>query len=202
MKMAAAAIRLAEESGLLDKHVFFNPGWVEYEKRADYLLEADIGVSTHFEHVETAFSFRTRILDYLWAGLPILATEGDSLSRLVTQHDLGLTVPAEDVGACASAIRRLHNDEDFYKACQANVEALAPGMTWEKALAPVLEFCRLPRAAPDRVGQAHEYVSSENLRIRRGPTYLAKRFYDYYKAAGPQTAMLHARNFVRQRLSG
>ena len=66
------------------------------------LLEADVGVSTHFEHVETAFSYRTRILDYLWAGLPIIATQGDSLSRLVNQHDLGITVPAEDTDACAA----------------------------------------------------------------------------------------------------
>ena len=29
--------------------------------------EADLGVSTHREHLETHFSFRTRMLDYLWA---------------------------------------------------------------------------------------------------------------------------------------
>ena len=38
-----------------------------YDERADYLLDADVGVSTHFPHIETEFSFRTRILDYLWA---------------------------------------------------------------------------------------------------------------------------------------
>jgi GT2 family glycosyltransferase len=201
MRMAAAAYKLAEELGVLDTHVFFNDGWVEYEQRADYLLEADLGVSTHFEHVETAFSYRTRILDYLWAGLPIIATQGDSLSRLVTTHDLGITVPAEDVDACAEAIRRLRKDKDLYKACKANVEALAPDMTWEQALAPIVEFCRLPRTAADRRGKSHEYISAEHLHIRRGPVYLAKRFYEYYKAAGPQTAALHARNFVRQRLN-
>ena len=30
----------------------------------------------HVDHVETAFSFRTRVLDYLWAGLPTVTTAG------------------------------------------------------------------------------------------------------------------------------
>jgi hypothetical protein len=38
-------------------------------------------VSTHYEHVETTFAFRTRILDYLWAGLPVVATGGDAFGR-------------------------------------------------------------------------------------------------------------------------
>ncbi|MPZ89245.1 MAG: glycosyltransferase [Nitriliruptorales bacterium] len=200
MRMAADAYRLAEERGLLDKHVFFNPGWVEYEKRADYLLEADLGVSTHFEHIETAFSYRTRILDYLWASLPIVATEGDSLSRLVNQHGLGLTVPAENVDQLASALRRLHNDRSLYQTCKANVEALAPEMTWERALAPIVDFANQPRHAADRAGRPAEYVKAQQLIPDRSASYLARRFYDYYRAVGPKAAVHHARNFLRMRL--
>lgn len=200
MRMAAAAYQLADELGLLDKHVFFNPGWVDYEKRADYLLEADVGVSTHFDHVETAFSYRTRILDYLWAGLPIVATQGDSLSRMVTTEDLGITVPPEDVDALAEAIKRLRNDRDLYASCKANVEALAPTMTWEHALAPIIEFCRLPRRAADRVGKPQQYIAAERLVLTRSPGYYAKRFVDYARTAGPKTAVLHARNFVKSRM--
>jgi GT2 family glycosyltransferase len=200
MRMAAAAFKLAADTGLLDKQVFFNPGWVEYEKRADYLLEADLGVSTHFDHVETAFSYRTRILDYLWASLPIVATEGDSLSRLVNSEGLGVTVPPEDVDALAEAITRLRNDKKLYRKCRKNVEALAPQMTWEHALEPIVEFCRLPRRAADRVGKPKQYISAERLVMTRSPGYYAKRFVDYARTAGPKTAVLHARNFVKSRM--
>ena len=200
MRMAVAAYRLAEELGLLGKHVFFNPGWVEYEKRADYLLEADLGVSTHFDHVETAFSYRTRILDYLWAGLPIVATQGDSLSRMVTTEGLGITVAPENVDELAEAIKRLRNDRDLYATCKANVEALAPTMTWEHALAPIVEFCRLPRNAADRVGKPQQYIAADRLVMTRSPGYYAKRFVQYARTAGPKTAMLHARNFVKSRM--
>lgn len=202
MRMASAALSLADELGVLDRHVFFNDGWIPYEQRADWLLEADVGVSTHFEHIETAFSYRTRILDYLWAGLPILCTEGDSLSRLVTSHGLGVTVPAEDADALAAGIARLRDDPDFYAAAQANVKALAPEMTWDRALAPIMEFCNNPQPAPDRRPTASRYVAGRGTTVTKSPFYYARRFVDYAQAAGPRTAMLHARNFLRQRLRG
>ena len=44
-----------------------------------YLLDADLAVSAHFDDVETRFAFRTRLLDCLWAGLPVVTTRGDTL---------------------------------------------------------------------------------------------------------------------------
>ena len=70
MRMSIAARKLAADLGLTGQHVFFNSGWVPYDQRANVLLDADVGVSTHLDHAETAYSFRTRLLDYLWAGLP------------------------------------------------------------------------------------------------------------------------------------
>jgi GT2 family glycosyltransferase len=200
MRMVGEAYRLADQLGLLDRHVFFNPGWVPYERRADYLLEADLGVSTHFEHIETAFSYRTRILDYLWTGLPILATEGDSLSQLVNSHGLGLTVPPEDVDAVVVALKRLRNDRDLYATCQANVKRLAPTMTWERSLAPILEFCRYPQRAPDRAGKPYQYISAPDVVLTKTLWYYAKRMAHYYRSGGLKLAMLHLRNFVRSRL--
>jgi glycosyltransferase involved in cell wall biosynthesis len=89
MRMAYETQRLAEDLGLVGTHVFFNEGWVDYDDRQNYLLESDIGVSTHLDHVETAFSFRTRILDYLWASLPIVATGGDSFAAIIEREGLG-----------------------------------------------------------------------------------------------------------------
>jgi GT2 family glycosyltransferase len=203
MRMAAAAYQLADDLGLLGTHVVFNPGWVDYAKRADYLLESDLGVSTHYDHVETAYSYRTRILDYLWAGLPILATEGDSLSRLVKTKGLGLTVPAEDVDALSSALRRLRKDRDFYETCADNVRTLAPEMTWEKALAPIAEFARNPRRASDvELVEKPSFLEAEVIPIRRTPGYLARRTAAMYGELGPRETAVQVRNWVQRRLRG
>jgi len=151
MRMAVATRALADELGLTDEHVFFNEGWVEYADRQNYLLDADVGVSTHLDHVETEFSFRTRILDYFWSSLPVVATCGDSLADLIVQHEVGITVPAEDVDALEQALFDLLSDADRRASCAANCATLIDEFRWSRVLAPMVDFCRDARRAPDLV---------------------------------------------------
>ena len=118
------------------------------------LLEADLGVSTHLDHVETAFSFRTRILDYLWAGLPVVATAGDSLADLVAAEGLGATVPSGDVGALHDALAALLGSPEARAMARDRIAAVRADFTWERALAPISRFCDDPRPAPDRIDPA------------------------------------------------
>ena len=94
---------------------------------------------------------RTR--HHLWAGLPILCTEGDTLAELVEGRDLGEVVPAEDPSAIARAVERLL-DRSRRDVCAAHLAELAGELTWETVAAPVVEFCRHPRHAADREGGA------------------------------------------------
>jgi len=151
MRMAVAARQLAGELGLTGSHVFFNEGWVPYGERQNFLLDADVAVSTHLDHVEAAFSFRTRVLDYIWASLPIVSTGGDALAALVESKALGLTVPPGDVHALEDALFRVLDDKALAAASRQNAAALIPTLRWSAALEPLLAFCRSPRRAPDLV---------------------------------------------------
>jgi len=149
MRMAVAARQLADELGVTGTHVIFNEEWVAYDQRHNFLLDADIGVSTHLHHVETDYSFRTRILDYLWASLPIVSTTGDAMADLIDHHGLGLTVPPDDVEALEAALLRLLDDADFAQQCRANIAEVVPDLRWSRALEPIVAFCRDPKPAPD-----------------------------------------------------
>jgi glycosyltransferase involved in cell wall biosynthesis len=140
---------LCDELGLTDRIVFFNDGWVDYTDRFNYLADADVGVSTHFEHLETTFSFRTRILDYLWAGLPIVATRGDYFGDLVDSDGLGVAVDAGDVEAIAQGLERCLYDPEFAGSCRIAVEKVRPRFEWVETLRPLVEFCRAPHRAYD-----------------------------------------------------
>jgi glycosyltransferase involved in cell wall biosynthesis len=150
MWMLTRARELAADLGLLGSHVFFNEAWVPYRERAGWFLDADVGVSTHFDHVETRFSFRTRVLDYFWAGLPVLCTAGDTLADDVERGRLGLTVPPEDPAAVAAALDVLA-DAGERRRMAARVRRHARGLSWEQAAAPLVRFCGAPRRAPDLV---------------------------------------------------
>jgi GT2 family glycosyltransferase/glycosyltransferase involved in cell wall biosynthesis len=190
MRMVHQVRQLASDLGLTDRHVFFNHDWVPYEERADVLLDADVGVSTHFEHVETAYSFRTRILDYLWAGLPIVATTGDSFGNVLDREGIGLGVPPEDVDALERALEKVLYEEGFADGARRNVAAFAERFRWSSVLEPLVEFCRHPVRAPDLVSRpcalggppsADEPGLRRDLRLIRqyllsgGPRLLATR---------------------------
>jgi len=171
MIAVSEARALSDKLGLTRKNVFFNEAWVPYEERQNYLLDADLGVSTHYQHVETTFSFRTRILDYLWAGLPIVSTEGDSFGDLVAKEGLGVSVPERDEVALAAALESLLFDEEAGALARANVARVREEFTWEKVLAPLVEFCRNPLHAADRiVVDGKKPKASTSLAIAAGGT--------------------------------
>ncbi|HEY5024013.1 MAG TPA: glycosyltransferase [Acidimicrobiales bacterium] len=150
--VATEARLLADTLGLTGTHVFFNDGWVDYHDRQNYLLEADVAVSLHLEHLETMYSFRTRMLDYLWAGLPIVATAGDGFAEIISAHGIGTVVPGEDADAVVDALGDLLGDRSGRAARRRRAAAVAAGFRWSVVLEPLLSFCADSRHAPDGPG--------------------------------------------------
>jgi len=200
MKIAWQTQELARELGLVGKHVFFNQGWVPYDERADYLLDADVGVSTHYLHIETAFSFRTRILDYLWANLPIVATMGDTFGALITEHGLGRAVPPEDVEALEEALEEMLYDADAAGVVRENVRVFARGYVWSQVLTPLIDFCRSPRRAADLKYQIHgpDAAAHPFQRPRGGVRADLRLAREYLAAGGPRELTQRVNGRVRR----
>ena len=149
MRAVEASRERARALGVLDRHVFFND-WVPYGERARWLAEADLGVSTHRDHLETHFAFRTRMLDYIWARLPIVCTDGDVFAGLVRRDGLGAVVPPGDAAALAAAIDRLLADAPARAAAREALARLGRELQWSRVVAPVARFLAQPRHAADR----------------------------------------------------
>lgn len=149
MGIVKESIDLAEELGVLGTGVIFNEEWVPYDERGAFLVEANAGVSTHHTHVETEFSFRTRILDYLWAGLPMVVTEGDSFADLVRAEGLGVVVPAGDLNALTDALETVLYDGTFAAQAAQRVAHVRERFLWGTTLEPLRRIAREPRRAAD-----------------------------------------------------
>ena len=162
MEVSLKARELAIDLGLLDRVIFFNEGWVPYQERANYLLDADLGVSTHFDHLETSFSFRTRILDYMWASLPIVSTDGDTFAGIIKEHELGRVVPPNDVAALEKALSDLLYTDGERTRAQKNVVRYAQDLKWADMLQPLVEFCLNPHRAADNI---RGVLSPRNQRV-------------------------------------
>lgn len=193
---------LARSLGLTGKHVFFNEDWVPYQQRQNWLLDADCGVTTHFEHIETTFAFRTRVLDYLWSGLPIVTTDGDSFADLVRAERLGVVVPAEDPEALATALEQVLYDGEFAASCRERIAVVRERFTWDNTLDPLLRFCRNPRPAADRLPGAEPLTSDPPLSLAGRLHRDAGLLREYLDAGGPAEVLRRAGGRVRRVLTG
>ena len=126
--------------------VVFADNWVPYGERAAWLAQADCAISTHRDHLETRFAFRTRLLDCFWAGLPVVCTRGDDLADLVDREGLGAAVPPGDPAAAAAALERvLDRGRDAYGDALAGVAAR---FAWPVAARPLVEWVTSSQRPP------------------------------------------------------
>jgi len=195
MGIVRQAFDLARELGVEGTSVVFNDTWVPYDHRGAYLLAADAGVSTHHVHVETTFAFRTRILDYLWAGLPMIVTEGDSFAELVSQEELGVVVEAESVPALEAAIETVLYDEAAATRFAGNVARVRAGFEWPRALTAVLDFADAPHHAADYAGDRDAMGAGGGSRRAAGLAHDLRMAWHHLRASGPGDV---ARRIVRR----
>jgi hypothetical protein len=187
--------RLSGELGLLGTSVFVLDDWVPYHERADYLLEADVGASLHLPHVETRFAFRTRLLDYIWTGLPMVLTEGDVLSRRVSERGLGRVVPPGDDDAVAAAIADLLDSPGGRKGLEPSFAAMRGEMTWSRAVGPLVAYLEAPLRAPDRPAPGAEPGAMAPTPVAALPA----RAWEVLREGGPLLLLEEAARYVRWR---
>ena len=128
--------------------------WVPAERRYDLLRDVDVLVAPHRPSLETRLSLRTRFLDALAAGCPVVTTDGGAMSRLLREHAAGWVVPPGDAGALLQALSSALATPGAPAGGAAGEASggwrrgaadLLAEFRWERALAPLLRFCQEPR---------------------------------------------------------
>ncbi len=206
--MVNETVNLAKKLKVYDKNVFFNFDWINYSDRQNYLMEADAGIITHPNHIETRFSFRTRILDYLWTGLPIISSEGDYLSMMVERKGLGIVTGDGNVQDLVDVVIKLADDKGFYQQCVKNIDNITGEFTWEKVCKPLVDFCRdpaesalKPRQAscnPDNTGSSSNPYERYN-RDGKGISHLSGKFFYHLFHSGPRRTLRFLSNYLREK---
>lgn len=187
MRTPAAARERAAALGLLGTHVIFNDAWVPYAERANLLLDADIAVTLHRDHLETAYAaVRSRFLDHLWAGLPSLVTSGDAAAELVVSERLGRVAAPESAASVAGGLLELLGDAAERRGCGERARRLAERYTWRRVAEPLARFCHAPWGTRE---QPHITQPATAWGLRPQQTEVAMEQYLRFKES---VAKLHA----------
>lgn len=200
MEAVNDAVTCGKALGLYDKYVFFND-WVPYNERQNYLLEADIGVSLHLDHIEARFAFRTRLLDYLWAGLPVVCTQGDVIGETLAAEGLAHLVSPGDFEQVARTILSLLESPSLRADYAARSREIATAYRWDTLIRPLVDFCSAPSLAPDKdFLQQHRFSDgfTQSKRLRR----LLTRSWRALKLGGVSEMLKQTKGYVHWRMRG
>jgi glycosyltransferase involved in cell wall biosynthesis len=162
------------------ERVHVNRDWVPYAERGGWLAGADLGVSAHHDHLEARYAHRTRILDYVWAGLPVVATRGDALADTVEREGLGRTVAPGDIDGYAAACEALLGAAGA--TARERIAAVAPELRWSAVAEPLVQWCateqprrRVRRSALRRATLSHYRWALPQTVAERGAMAAARR---------------------------
>jgi glycosyltransferase involved in cell wall biosynthesis len=191
-------IALSKELGLYERHIFFNE-WVPYDERQNYLLEADVGISLHPDHVETRFSFRTRLLDYLWAGLPVVSTYGDVMSETLAAQNLAYLVDPGDASGVAQTVLALLDNPNLRAEYAERAQKVADHYHWQAVAQPLVDFCAAPYIAPDNT-----YLRQRPLSVEKQSTSwrLLVRGWRALRLGGLSSLLQQSGEYLRWKMRG
>lgn len=146
--------RAATTFGLKAPQVVGLKQWTPYAQRHLVLNRASLLAVLHQAGRETALSFRTRALDGLWAGVPLLLSEGGEVSDLTRNHGWGGVIRPGDVNGAAAALEILLTEREQLR-CRANLERARPFWSWNQLIEPLLDALPSLRSSPrNRLGPA------------------------------------------------
>lgn len=133
------AYSFAEEHKLLDKNLYF-VDWVDFDKRIDWYQYADFVISINQPGEENIFSWRTRVMDYVWGEVVTLTNGGDPLSEELLTHEAAIKISDLSAHAMAGAIADLYASPKTLQSAKKSLISLKPEYYWENVTEQIVKL--------------------------------------------------------------
>ncbi len=130
-------------------------GWRPWSEMADFYRESDVGINIDALHYETIFGTRTRLVEMIAGGLPVVTSLGPELSYLLRDAGAALTFEVGDAAALGAALARMAGDDELTQCmAQTALQYAAHDLSFAATTQPLRQWVTAPTAAPDRRPQS------------------------------------------------
>jgi glycosyltransferase involved in cell wall biosynthesis len=130
-------------------------GWRPWGELADYYAESDVGLNIDSLHYETIFGTRTRLVEMLAAGLPVITSRGCELSELVASSGAGTVFESRDSAGLGRQLLRLAQDIGVRRESARRALGFARNeLSFANTTRPLREWVGRPQRAPDRTNNS------------------------------------------------
>jgi glycosyltransferase involved in cell wall biosynthesis len=150
---------LSDRLGLTGKSVFFHMEPIAYQDVPAYLEHSIAGVMSNPATVESLGSWRTRLLQTLWAGKPLVASGYDPLTSQMAEAGASLMVEAGDIHGLRDALKRVADDPALRQEMSRGSFAVGAKHRWSRILGD-LEKDLLAPDAFQKVGHRPSIVDA------------------------------------------
>jgi glycosyltransferase involved in cell wall biosynthesis len=127
-------------------------GWQPWEKIPSFYQVSEVGLNIDAWHYETVYGTRTRLLEMMGAGLPVITSLGSELSYQLKNSNLASIFEIGDCQGLGEQIQHHSTDEAFYQQQKQNVlKAVCQEFSFAATTKPLRDWVKAPECAPDRM---------------------------------------------------
>lgn len=141
--------QLASDRGASGRSVFFNERDAGPSDLPGYLGFCRAGAMANASGLESSLAWRTRYLDLMAAGRPLVLAGDDPLGTMMVRAGAALGSPSGDPRALADAICRVAQDDGLATGMGAASRELGRSLGWQRTLRPFQDLVASPTAFRD-----------------------------------------------------
>jgi len=104
---------MVQELGLAGNVQFL--GWVSQKEMIALMHQSDYAVIPHMKSPHSDATIPHKLFQYIFAGLPVIASNCEPLERILEETNMGVTFTHSDPKSFAEAFHHLYRNIDFHK---------------------------------------------------------------------------------------
>lgn len=129
--------KFMKENKLIDSSVFFID-WVDYNNRINWYQNADVVISLNNPGEENVYSWRTRVMDFVWGEIPMLTNGGDPLSESLINAKAAIRLEDTEEDTLYNHISGLISDRSSLKSVKNNLITQKENYYWSRVVNPIV----------------------------------------------------------------
>lgn len=130
--------QFAEDTGLLGTSMHF-VDWVDFADRINWYQHADVVISINNVGEENNYSWRTRVMDYVWGEVPMITNGGDPLSNELLAASAAIQLESLDEKHLYETVKKIADSAKLLKTTKHNLLRVKERYHWEKVVLPLHE---------------------------------------------------------------
>lgn len=180
------------------KDVVVMQDWINFNDRADWYLNSDCVVVMNKLGPENRLAWRTRLVDFIWADLPIITNGGDPLGEHLLENEAAREFRGDTAAAMASDMIEMLKQEDGLKDLKKNIKKVKKEFYWDTVTKELSRYIEHHNRAKDLtnigIGEftmgSHGFGRNKLVRlakkVKKVPHYAKKHGYKntYYASKG------------------